>query len=36
MLEQVCLLARMAGDAIMQVYDGTVPMDVASKADNSR
>lgn len=35
MLEQVCLLARMAGDAIMQVYDGTVPMDVASKADNS-
>ncbi len=24
MLEQVCLLARMAGDAIMQVYDGTV------------
>lgn len=35
MLDQVCQLARNAGDAIMQVYDGTKPMDVVSKADNS-
>lgn len=35
MLEQVCQLARKAGDAIMQVYDGTQPMDVVSKADDS-
>ncbi|EPV4635449.1 3'(2'),5'-bisphosphate nucleotidase CysQ, partial [Shigella boydii] len=27
MLDQVCQLARNAGDAIMQVYDGTKPMD---------
>ncbi|HCR5577734.1 TPA: 3'(2'),5'-bisphosphate nucleotidase CysQ, partial [Shigella flexneri] len=25
MLDQVCQLARNAGDAIMQVYDGTKP-----------
>ena len=35
MLDQVCQLARNAGDAIMQVYDGTKPMDVVSKADGS-
>lgn len=35
MLDQVCQLARNAGDAIMQVYDGTKPMGVVSKADNS-
>lgn len=35
MLDQVCQLARNAGDAIMQVYDGAKPMDVVSKADNS-
>ena len=35
MLDQVCQLARIAGDAIMQVYDGTKPMDVANKADDS-
>jgi 3'(2'), 5'-bisphosphate nucleotidase len=35
MLEQVCQLARIAGDAIMEVYDGKQPMDVASKKDDS-
>ncbi len=35
MLEQVCQLARSAGEAIMQVYDGAKPMDVVSKADDS-
>ncbi|EPJ5823012.1 3'(2'),5'-bisphosphate nucleotidase CysQ [Pluralibacter gergoviae] len=35
MLEQICQLARQAGDAIMQVYDGHRPMDVVSKADDS-
>ncbi|VDR30242.1 3'(2'),5'-bisphosphate nucleotidase CysQ [Raoultella terrigena] len=35
MLEQVCQLARIAGDAIMEVYDGNQPMDVASKKDDS-
>ena len=35
MLEQVCQLARNAGDAIMEVYDGIKPMDVASKKDDS-
>lgn len=35
MLEQVCQLARNAGDAIMEVYDGKQPMDVASKKDDS-
>ncbi|HFW1223123.1 TPA: 3'(2'),5'-bisphosphate nucleotidase CysQ, partial [Salmonella enterica subsp. enterica serovar Saintpaul] len=29
MLEQVCQLARNAGDAIMQVYDGAKPMEYA-------
>ena len=35
MREQICQLARQAGDAIMQVYDGHRPMDVVSKADDS-
>ena len=35
MLEAICQLAREAGDAIMQVYDGHKPMDVTSKSDNS-
>ncbi|MGV2395605.1 MAG UNVERIFIED_CONTAM: 3'(2'),5'-bisphosphate nucleotidase CysQ, partial [Klebsiella aerogenes] len=35
MLEQVCQLARTAGDAIMDVYDGNQPMDVSSKKDDS-
>ena len=35
MLDKICQLARDAGDAIMQVYDGTKPMDVVSKADDS-
>lgn len=35
MSDQVCQLARNADDAIMQVYDGTKPVDVVSKADNS-
>ncbi|HCB1894564.1 TPA: 3'(2'),5'-bisphosphate nucleotidase CysQ, partial [Klebsiella oxytoca] len=35
MLEQVCQLARNAGDAIMEVYDGKQPMDVTSKKDDS-
>ncbi|BBV67946.1 3'(2'),5'-bisphosphate nucleotidase CysQ [Kluyvera ascorbata] len=35
MLEQVCQLARDAGDAIMQVYDGKLPLDVTSKKDDS-
>lgn len=35
MLEQVCQLARDAGDAIMDVYDGKQPLDVASKKDDS-
>ena len=35
MLEQVSQLARDAGDAIMQVYDGKQPLDVASKKDDS-
>ncbi|SUI30311.1 cysQ protein [Salmonella enterica subsp. enterica serovar Derby] len=30
MLEQVCQLARNAGDAIMQVYDGAKPMEYAA------
>ncbi len=32
MLDQVCQLARNAGDAIMQVYDGTKPMDVVQQS----
>ncbi len=35
MLEQVCQLARNAGDAIMQVYDGAKPMEYARKQDDS-
>ena len=35
MLEQISLLAREAGDAIMQVYNGSVPADVSHKADDS-
>lgn len=35
MLEAICQLAREAGDAIMQVYDGHQPMEVTSKADDS-
>ena len=35
MLEQVCQLARKAGDAIMEVYDGNQPINVASKKDDS-
>lgn len=35
MLEQICQIARDAGDAIMQVYRGAAPMDVASKSDDS-
>ena len=35
MLEQISELARRAGDAIMEVYDGHRPMEVVSKADDS-
>ncbi|MCG8707357.1 3'(2'),5'-bisphosphate nucleotidase CysQ [Brenneria sp. 4F2] len=35
MLEPICQLAREAGDAIMQVYDGHQPLDVAHKKDDS-
>ncbi|MCK8565573.1 3'(2'),5'-bisphosphate nucleotidase CysQ [Yersinia ruckeri] len=35
MLEQICLLARDAGAAIMAVYDGERPLDVAQKKDDS-
>ncbi|ORM79665.1 3'(2'),5'-bisphosphate nucleotidase CysQ [Pantoea sp. ICBG 1758] len=35
MLDKICQLARDAGDAIMQVYDGAQPMDVTRKADDS-
>ena len=35
MLDKICQLARDAGDAIMQVYDGKIPMDVLSKIDDS-
>ena len=35
MLEHVCQLARNAGDAIMQVYDGIKPMEITSKQDDS-
>jgi 3'(2'), 5'-bisphosphate nucleotidase len=35
MLEQICLLAREAGDAIMHVYTGAAPLDVAHKSDDS-
>lgn len=35
MLEQICSLARAAGDAIMNVYHGNVPLNVVKKSDNS-
>ena len=35
MLEKICQLARDAGEAIMQVYDGKLPMDVMNKIDDS-
>ena len=35
MLDKICQLARDAGEAIMQVYDGSKPMEVVSKADDS-
>lgn len=31
MLEQICQLSREAGAAIMTVYDGEQPLDVAQK-----
>ncbi|XTZ37946.1 3'(2'),5'-bisphosphate nucleotidase CysQ [Salmonella enterica] len=35
MLDAICQLAREAGSAIMQVYDGHIPMEVTSKVDDS-
>ncbi|MEN4933079.1 3'(2'),5'-bisphosphate nucleotidase CysQ [Pantoea agglomerans] len=35
MLEQICQLAREAGDAIMQVYNCAAPLDVSHKSDDS-
>ena len=35
MLEQIWQLARAAGDAIMEVYDGQAPLDVSHKSDDS-
>ncbi|AVF36064.1 3'(2'),5'-bisphosphate nucleotidase CysQ [Rahnella sikkimica] len=35
MLEQICQLAREAGDAIMAVYDGEQPLDARHKKDDS-
>lgn len=35
MLEQICQLAREAGVAIMAVYQGEMPLDVAHKKDDS-
>lgn len=35
MLEHVCQLARNAGDAIMQVYDGIKPIEITNKQDDS-
>jgi len=35
MLEQICQLARDAGDAIMAVYDGEQPLDARHKQDDS-
>ena len=35
MLEQICQLAREAGEAIMQVYQGEQPLEVTSKLDDS-
>lgn len=35
MLERICQLSREAGAAIMAVYDGEQPLDVAQKNDDS-
>lgn len=35
MLDKICQLAREAGVAIMQVYDGKLPLDAVMKSDNS-
>ena len=35
MLDAICQLAREAGDAIMQVYEGDKPMEVTNKMDDS-
>ncbi|WP_034944493.1 3'(2'),5'-bisphosphate nucleotidase CysQ [Erwinia oleae] len=35
MLDNICQLARDAGDAIMQIYNQQAPLDVAHKQDNS-
>lgn len=35
MLDEICQLARKAGDVIMEVYDGQAPMDVSHKSDDS-
>jgi len=35
MLENICQLARDAGVAIMQIYDGQAPLDVSTKSDDS-
>ncbi|MFJ5161004.1 3'(2'),5'-bisphosphate nucleotidase CysQ [Pantoea sp. NPDC088449] len=35
MLDKICQLAREAGDAIMQVYNGAEPVDVTRKSDDS-
>jgi 3'(2'), 5'-bisphosphate nucleotidase len=35
MLQQICQLAREAGDAIMAVYDGKLPVDAKLKKDDS-
>ena len=35
MLDAICQLAREAGEAIMQVYDGQTPIDVNHKTDDS-
>lgn len=35
MLDKICQLARVAGAAIMQVYDGKLPLDAVNKSDDS-
>lgn len=35
MLEQICQLAREAGNAIMHIYDNGAPLDVSHKSDDS-
>ena len=35
MLDNICQLARKAGDAIMNIYDGQAPLDVSHKSDDS-